>query len=113
MRTNAPGLAAGLDAELAATQAGLAEKARAKLIEDYRALGPHRAFAIAPRAKAHWWTGDWADVEEAKASVLERCQMAYDEPCVVVAVDDMFVEAPRGGQRTAQDAPALAFCRRF
>jgi class 3 adenylate cyclase len=80
--------AARLDAILVVAQASASDKARAKLISDYVSATPHRAFAIAPKARAHWWTADWPSAEAAGEKALERCQLAYAEPCALAALDE-------------------------
>jgi len=89
-------LAAHLDAILIATQGKLTTTAREKLIASYLAIGRHRAFAISPKAQGHWWTGDWLSAKVAQEKALERCQIAFGEPCVSIAVDDAM--APTKGE---------------
>jgi class 3 adenylate cyclase len=105
--------AAQLGAILDATQAKLNERTRDKLIEDYFAIGLHRAFAIAPKAQARWWTGDWATSKAAEEKVLERCQIAYDEPCVLAALDEA-IAAPAGeSPRPERDMPKVRYSGDF
>ncbi len=105
--------AAQLGAILDATQAKLNERTRAKLIEDYFAIGLHRAFAIAPKAQARWWTGDWSTSKAAEEKVLERCQIAYDEPCVLAALDEV-IAAPAGEPpRPGRDMPKVRYSGDF
>jgi len=88
---------------LDATQAKLNERTRAKLIEEYFSIGLHRAFAIAPKAQNHWWTGDWPTSAAAEEKVLERCQIAYDEPCVLASLDEVVTSPAGGSSRPAQE----------
>jgi class 3 adenylate cyclase len=88
-------LAVELDSAISQAQATLNERARKKLVADYIAIDRHRAFAIAPKAQNHWWTGDWPTAGVAEQKVLERCQIAFNEPCELVAVDDAMT--PRKG----------------
>ena len=81
-----------LGAVLSATQARLNDRSRAKLIEDYFAIGQHRAFAIAPKAQSRWWTGDWPTSASAEEKALERCQIAFNEPCELAARDESMVK---------------------
>jgi class 3 adenylate cyclase len=98
---------------LDATQAKLNERTRAKLIEDYFAIGLHRAFAIAPKAQARWWSGDWSTSTAAEEKVLERCQIAYDEPCALAALDEAI--APPAGEtpRRGRDMPKVRYSGDF
>lgn len=86
---------AQLGAILDATQAKLNERTRARLVDEYFAIGLHRAFAIAPKAQNRWWTGDWSTSAAAEEKVLERCQIAFDEPCAMAALDNK-IAVPAG-----------------
>lgn len=66
-------------------------RARERLIKDYLDLAKHRAFALAPKEKSRWWTGRWATQETAEEKVLERCQVAFNEPCMLVAENDVMI----------------------
>jgi class 3 adenylate cyclase len=102
-----------LGAILDATQAKLNERTRTKLIEEYFAIGLHRALAIAPKAQARWWTGDWSTSTAAEEKVLERCQIAYDEPCVLAALDEAII-APAGKlPRSGRDMPKVRYSGDF
>lgn len=104
---------AQLGAILDVTQAKLNERSRARLIEEYFAIGPHRAFAIAPKAQNHWWTGDWSTSETAEEKVLERCQIAYDEPCVLAALDEA-IKSPAGEPPSpGRDMPKVRYSGDF
>lgn len=81
---------------LVSTQDKLTEKARSRLIQDYVAGAANRAFVIAPKARAHWWTGQWPTAKIAEDKALERCQIAHDEPCAVVAVDEEILASKDG-----------------
>jgi class 3 adenylate cyclase len=98
---------------LDATQAKLNERTRAKLIEDYFAIGLHRAFAIAPKAQARWWTGDWSTSTAAEEKVLERCQIAYDEPCALAALDEAITVPAGEPPRPGRDMPKVHFSGDF
>ncbi len=102
-----------LAAILDATQAKMNERTRTKLIEDYFAIGLHRAFAIAPKALNHWWTGDWPTSAAAEEKALERCQIAYDEPCVLVALDDDVIAQSGESQRAVRDMLKVGYSGEF
>jgi hypothetical protein len=104
-------IALRLETVLAKTQAKMNERTRAKLIKDYLAIGPHRALVIAPKAQAHWWTGDWPTASDAEEKALERCQLVYDEICGSVAVDDEMVRPD--GDAVARDMPRVKYAGDF
>ena len=98
---------------LAGTQAGLSDKSRAKLIADYMATGRHRAFVIAPKARTHWWTGDWPTPEAASEKALERCQLAFDVPCHAIAIDEGMTTASGADAPGPRDMPRLHYAGDF
>jgi len=104
---------AQLGAILDATQAKLNERTRAKLIEEYFAIGLHRAFAIAPKAQARWWTGDWSTSMAAEEKALERCQIAYDEACALVALDEAITVPAGVPPHPGRDMPKVRYSGDF
>ena len=88
-------------------------KARERLLADYTGAGKHRAFVIAPKARAHWWSGDWPSLELAQEKVLERCQAAFDEPCAVVAADDAVIASDAKGAWLPRDMPRARYSGPF
>ena len=105
--------AAQLDSVLSQTQAKLTERSRAKLVSDFLAIGRHRAFAIAPKAQAHWWTGDWTTAASAEQKALERCQIAFNEPCETVAVDDAMTARAGADAHLAHDMEKVRYAGDF
>ena len=93
--------AGALDRALASHQPTLSANARAKLVADYIAVRAHRAFVLAPNAQDHWWTGDWPSPEVAQEKARERCEIAFREPCRILAIDETLSaeEAPRAAPR--------------
>ncbi len=106
-------LIAGLDSVLTTGQANLNDRSRARLIEQYLALGQHRALAIAPRAQSRGYTGDWPSAAVAEEKVLERCQLHFGEPCVLVAEDNMLLPRPQAGVAAEHDMPRLQYAGDF
>ncbi|WP_051335349.1 adenylate/guanylate cyclase domain-containing protein [Methylocapsa acidiphila] len=106
-------LAARLEAVLTASQAKMNERTRTKLVADYLAIGPHRALAIAPKAQSHWWTGDWPSVAAAEEKVLERCQIAYNEPCELAAVDDAMAPMTDGATHATREMARVTYAGPF
>lgn len=112
-RSRIASLASGLDAVLAATQAKTSNKIRAKTISDYLAIAPHRALAIAPKTQAHWWTGDWPSADTAIEKVLERCQLAFNESCQIVAVDEELMDQQGTSATLPRDMPRMLYSGAF
>jgi hypothetical protein len=106
-------LAKELDPVLSQALAKSTPKARRTLISEYVALGPHRAFALAPKAQSRWWTGDWPTSDAAEEKVLERCQLAFDEPCALLAVDESMIAAGSDGSRALRDMPRTHYSGMF
>jgi class 3 adenylate cyclase len=101
---------AGPEAALAAREPGLSAERRARLVADYLAAKPHRAFVFAPRAATHWWSADWPSAEVAEQKALERCQMRFGEPCLVVIVDDVIAATRDAAPR---DMPGVTYAGSF
>jgi len=104
---------ARMNAILSTTQAKLNDRSREKILSDYLAIKPHRAFAIAPKAQSHWWTGDWATTEIGVQKVLERCQLAFDEPCQLIAADEDLAPGSGPNAPPATDLTNLSYSGDF
>jgi len=99
--------AAQLADALTTHEPGLDPERRARLLADYRALKPHRAFAFAPKAGSHWWSGDWPSPADAEEKALERCQMRFGEPCALAALDETFVD------KSPREMPRVGYAGKF
>ncbi|HYA79326.1 MAG TPA: adenylate/guanylate cyclase domain-containing protein [Methylocystis sp.] len=106
-------LISGLDGVLATSQGAMNEKSRTKLIEQYLAIGPHRALAIAPRAQNHWWTGDWPSTETAEEKALERCGVRFGEACEIVSLDDVLAPRSEGASSGARSSLRVEYAGEF
>ena len=102
-----------LESVLSQTQAKLNDRARKKLVADYIAMSRHRAFAIAPKAQAHWWTGDWQTAGIAEQKALERCQIAFNERCELAAVDDSMTPQKGVNAHIAHDMARVEYSGDF
>ena len=94
---------------LARSLPGATEKARAEVAAAYVKSSRSRALAVAPRAVRMWRTTAWPNTELARERVLERCQQYYDEPCVLVAVDDTVVPPGPNNATTLWDMPRVRY----
>ena len=69
----------------------------------------HRAMAFAPQAQRTWATLGWSSQELAQEKVLEKCQQTYDEPCALVASDDIVVTPGADGRWPVRDSPRVRY----
>jgi class 3 adenylate cyclase len=88
---------------------GISEKARAEAVAAYVKSNRSRALAVAPRAGRMWRTTGWPDADVVRERVLERCQQYYDEPCVLVAVDDTVLPPGPSNATTLWDMPRVRY----
>src|SRR5262249_19853728 len=75
----------------------LPSKARERAVADYLAGARVRAFALAPKAQSRRWTADWPSRDSAIEKVLEKCQISFNEPCALLAVDEELIAPGRDG----------------
>jgi hypothetical protein len=88
-------------------------QSRKETVTAFSALPIHRAIAIAPRARAHWRTGDWPSRQIAEDKVLERCAQFFDEPCAIIATDDSLAAPKADGVWVTRDAPKAHYSGPF
>lgn len=55
---------------------------------DYAAEPDHKAIAVAPKAHLTWRQGGSPNAAAAVTATLEKCQVYYQEPCALIAVDN-------------------------
>jgi hypothetical protein len=87
----------------------VASRERERYVAEYIAGPRTRAFAIAPNARSRLWTGDWPTRDSAIEKVLERCQISFNEPCALVAVDDEIVAPGPDGTFPTRDMPRARY----
>jgi len=108
-----PDLERQLAAALARGVPTLPAKTRDEIAAAYVKAGPHRALAIAVQAGKLWWTRSWTTREAAEEKVLEKCQQFHDEPCAVLAADDVVLPPAADGTWPARDAPRVRYAGSF
>ncbi|MBP0465654.1 caspase family protein [Roseomonas sp. PWR1] len=69
------------------------------------APGPNRALAINPDQRTGMLVQGFASAEDAETTLLERCQIAFGSPCLLVAVNDALLAPEAMAQR--RDMPRL------
>ncbi|MBR0939396.1 adenylate/guanylate cyclase domain-containing protein [Bradyrhizobium jicamae] len=105
--------AAGLTSILEKEVPKESPQSRKETVAAFSALPVHRAMAIAPRARAHWRTGDWPSRQIAEEKVLERCSQFFDEPCAIIATDDSLGSPKADGVWITRDAPKVRYSGPF
>jgi uncharacterized caspase-like protein len=55
------------------------------------APGPHRALAVNPERQTSFRVQGFSSAEDAEQVMLERCQLTFGTPCILVAVNDTVV----------------------
>lgn len=88
---------------------GVSEKVRADAVTAYVRSSRSRALAVAPRAGKMWRTTGWPNADVVRERVLERCQQYYDEPCILVAVEDSVLPPGPGNATTLWDMPRVRY----
>src|SRR6266849_4995667 len=61
------------------------------MARSYEADKDHKAIAVGVKAHRIWRANQWPSDEEAVTAALERCQLAYGEPCALAVVGDKVV----------------------
>ncbi len=82
-----------------------ADHARGTAAGYLSAPGPNRALAINPDQRTGMLVQGFAIAEDAEATLLERCQIAFGTPCVLVAVNDALL--PPEAMAARRDMPRL------
>jgi class 3 adenylate cyclase len=91
----------------------LPSKARERAVADYLAGPRVRAFALAPGAHSRRWSADWPSRDSAIEKVLERCQISFNEPCALLAVDEEMIAPGRDGTLAVSDMPRTHYAGSF
>ncbi|BDG72066.1 caspase family protein [Roseomonas fluvialis] len=69
------------------------------------APGPHRALAVNPDRQTSFRVQGFSSSEDAEQVMLERCQLTFGTPCILVAVNDTVV--PPGLADRRRDMPRI------
>jgi len=73
----------------------------------------NRALAVARQAGKLRYTSDWPTREVAEEKGLERCQLVYDEPCALLAVNNAVLPPGADGNWPVRDAPRMRYTGPF
>jgi hypothetical protein len=101
------GLEPQLEAALARSLPATTPKFRKETASGFAETPANRALAVARQGGKLRWTGDWPTREAAEEKALEKCQLVYDEPCALIAVNDAVLPAGGDGSWPVRDAPRL------
>jgi len=96
---------ARLNAALERVLPNLSAKARERVIASYLGISRPRAFAIAPNAQARMPASDGPSREAVITRALESCQISFNEPCALIAVDNELMASGADGRFAATDMP--------
>jgi hypothetical protein len=68
-----------------------------------------RAMLVSARTRQRWIISDGPSPQPTLERGLERCQLAYNEPCAAVAIDDRVVELSQDWAHGATDPPRMHY----
>ncbi len=109
----ASALHAALTNRLAAVLPGMAPRLREELVHHYAEAPGSKAQAVLPEPIGAWRSADRPSTENAETSALENCQVAYGQPCILVAVNDTLPPAPTDNQWPRRDMPRVHYAGLF
>ncbi|CAH0310595.1 caspase family protein [Roseomonas sp. CECT 9278] len=69
------------------------------------APGPNRALAVNPERQTSFRVQGFSSAEDAETVMLERCQLTFGTPCILVAVNDSIVPVELAARR--RDMPRI------
>lgn len=98
-----------LEAALTRSMPATTPKFRTETAAAFAEAAANRAIAVARQGGKLRWTSDWPTREVAEEKVLERCQLAYDEPCMLIAVNGVVLPAGGDGSWPVRDAPRMRY----
>ncbi|RXT52410.1 hypothetical protein B6S44_16655 [Bosea sp. Tri-44] len=73
-------------------------EAQGRALQAYQESKQHRAIAVSPKQQRSFRVSDSPSAAAAEELVLERCQLRNDEPCVLLAVNEVFRTPQQGGE---------------
>src|ERR1700722_2821139 len=102
-------------ATLAATLAmlTLTPAARDDLVNTYEGAKTHKALVGVPGTDRHWLVVGRRSGELAQERALEGCQVWSNDPCALIALDDLVTAEPAGGKWSVHDMPRVHYAGTF
>ena len=108
-----PGFEAQLEAALAKSMPTTTPKFRKETAGVFAEAPANRALAVARQGGKLRWTSDWPTREAAEEKGLERCQLVYDDPCALLAVNDAVLPSGADGNWPVRDSPRIRYTGPF
>jgi len=106
-------LANQLTAGFASAIPGLDQKSAQDQVRAYEAAPGHKAQAASLHARGTWRVTGRADADNAEEAALEECQVAFGQPCVLLAVDQDVKSPPTDGKWKPRDMPRARYASDF
>ena len=103
----------GLSARMASAVPGLGGKALQNAERAYETGQAHKAQAASPDPPGLWRAFGRPSVENAETSALENCQINYDQPCALIAVDETLAPMPADRDWPRRDMPRARYSGTF
>ena len=85
---------------------------RPELAEEFEEALIHKAIAVSPEAQKTWQSSRWPSASAAETGALERCQVRYGKPCVLIATDNSTAD-PNYGPGPVRDMPRVHYAGMF
>jgi hypothetical protein len=108
-----PSLDEAVSARLASASPSTPESMRILGVQQYAASAGHKALAVPSNQVGYWTTRIRPTADNAKESALEGCQVFYNIPCILLAVDDDVQPMPDKDAWIAQDMPRTRYKGEF
>jgi hypothetical protein len=83
---------------------------QARMYESARA---HKAQAISLEPPGSWRSAGRPDADNAEEAALEQCQVVFDKPCILLAVDEDVKTPPTDGKWKPRDMPRARYAGDF
>jgi hypothetical protein len=106
-------LADQLTARFASAIPGLDQKSTQDQVGAYEAAPGHKAQAASLQAPGTWRATGRPDADNAEEAALEECQVAFGQPCVLLAVDQDVKSPSTGGKWKPRDMPRARYASDF
>jgi adenylate cyclase len=105
-----PQLRQALEARLKSAAPTMPERARTGALNFYFVQALHKALAVPTTDGAMpWSTFSRPTADNAREAALEGCQVAFDSPCILIAIDDAAQPQPANNAWIAQDMPRTRY----
>jgi hypothetical protein len=102
-----------LSARFASAVPGLDQKSMQLQARLYASAPGHKAQAVSLQPPGMWRVIARPDAGDAEEGALEQCQVFFDQPCILMAVDQDVQPLPADGRRQPQDMPRARYAGDF